>query len=58
MYFANIFQVALVLVLIGYSCLGKVGKVVNDLENDFRDGVCLLLLIGLLEGNCKYVFLH
>ena len=38
------------LVLISYSSLGKIGKVVNDLENDFKDGVCLLLLIGLLEG--------
>ena len=57
-YYANIFQIDLVLVLICNSCLGKIGKAVNDLENDFRDGVCLLLLIGLLEGNCKYVFLH
>ena len=58
MYFANIFLFAKVLALISFSSLGKIGKVVNDLENDFRDGVCLLLLIGLLEGNCKYKFLH
>ena len=37
--------------------LGKIGKVVKDLENDFKDGVHLLLLIGLLDGK-MYLILN
>ena len=30
--------------------IGKLGRVVHSLENEFKDGTNLLILIGLLEG--------
>ena len=36
------------------SHLGKLGRSVTDLEDDFSDGVRLILLIGSLEAEMRF----